>query len=81
MKDEIKKKYLDHIDWITKDNRFGDTSWIVKLLNSVIDFMYQEDLTEQIPIFLKTTHRLDKMRSESFKEVFPEYEELYLWKG
>ena len=80
MKDEIKKKYLDHIDWITKDNRFGDTSWIVKLLNSVIDFMYQEDLTKQIPIFLRTTHRLDKMRKESFKEVFPEYGELYLWK-
>jgi len=80
IKDEIKKKYLDHISWLQKDYRFGDTVWIVSLFNSVIDFMYQEDLTKQIPIFLRTTHRLDKRRKESFRDIFPEYKELYLWK-
>jgi radical SAM protein with 4Fe4S-binding SPASM domain len=34
----------------------------------------REDLSQQIPHFLKTTETLDKIRGESFFDLFPEYE-------
>lgn len=39
---------------------------------SVLDFMWAEDCTHKIPLFIKDTEKLDEIRGESVWETFPE---------
>ncbi len=43
-----------------------------KLLSSYQDFMHSEDWSSQIPQFWSYTKKLDQIRSQSFRSVFPE---------
>lgn len=68
IKDKIKDKWencgLDDIK-----------QWKEKIFNQ-IDYMYQEDLSNLYPQFLDYVRGLDKIRNTSFKETFPELNEI-----
>ena len=53
-------------------------------LQGLVNYMYAADLSEEVPKFLSLTKRLDDLRSESMKEIFPElallFEPLPQWR-
>ena len=39
---------------------------------SMISYLYEADETDKIEEWLRTTDKLDKLRNENWREVFPE---------
>jgi len=68
IKDKIKEKW-DSLK--LPDNK----QWNEKISHQ-IDFMYQEDLPELYPQYFDYIQGLDKIRSTSFRDTFPEFYEI-----
>jgi hypothetical protein len=78
-KERIKKKYIDHIKWIRKgheEGKFGYVDFVIRLFNHAIEFVMKEDYTSHLKEFYTGTETLDKLRNESFEDIYPEYKDL-----
>jgi hypothetical protein len=78
-KERIKKKYIDHIKWIRKgheEGKFGYVDFVIRLFNHAIEFVMKEDYTSYLKEFYTGTETLDKLRNESFEDIYPEYKDL-----
>lgn len=73
-KDRIKQfcKELENYDMFKERREFLTTGF-----DNIINFMYYKDDTHLIPKFKAKMIHLDKIRNESFINVFPELKELY----
>lgn len=69
MKEEVKQKYAEHIEWLEPIDEF---SRAVNGYKSAINFMDQHDNTKHIAEFIKRSGTLDKFRDEDFFKTFPE---------
>jgi hypothetical protein len=49
---------------------------IVQDIDNVLKFMFENDLSEKIILFKKTTSKLDALRNENFSATFPELTDL-----
>jgi len=64
MKEEVDEKYHRLLT--------GDDGQLRGKFGSVLDFMWGEDCTQKIPLFIEDTEKLDKIRGENVWETFPE---------
>lgn len=74
LKDRARERIESHIEWLRsiKAKRLTIQQW-----QSVITFMDHSDDSNLLRKFHHYTNSLDRIRSESFYDVFPELEELY----
>jgi hypothetical protein len=56
--------------------QYPDTERIIHDYESLIDFMWKDDKTDQLSIFFDKVNQLDKLRGESFFDTFTEFEKL-----
>lgn len=70
LKQEIKQKYIKHIDWLIQCNA---NQHVLDQFNSVITYIDGESSAEDIRNFVIYTKMLDNRRSQSFLDTFPEY--------
>jgi sulfatase maturation enzyme AslB (radical SAM superfamily) len=68
------EKVLEHIDWL-EDN--GADSSVVNEWDGILQFMEKHDTSDLLSSFKTNTMSVDRIRSESFLDVFPELGELY----
>lgn len=76
LKDEVKKKYIKHLDSLKEEDR----KELEHKYESIFNFLYEtpaEDIEKTRIAFKYTTEKIDKGRSESFTEVFPELKDWY----
>ena len=73
------KKYINHIEWLQKghdEGKFGYVDFVIRLFNHAIEYVMKEDYSSRLKEFYRETKTLDKLRGESFKDVYPEYKDL-----
>jgi hypothetical protein len=78
-KEKLKKKYIDHIEWIRKgheEGKFEYVDYVIRQFNHAIEYVMKEDYTSYLKEFYERTRYLDKIRGERFEEVFTEYKDL-----
>jgi hypothetical protein len=71
------KKYLEQL--ITKHIKWCNTHFANALADQwskVLNYMWSEDGSHYLLEFKRLTTTLDQHRKESFKEVFPEFQDL-----
>lgn len=68
-KQEIEKKYREHIAWLTPQDSLRRAS---NGYESAIAFMMATDNTHLIDTFWRKTHELDSIRKENILDVIPE---------
>jgi hypothetical protein len=73
IKDQVRKKVLDHIEWLVPRDKLTRATSGFKGLISFMDAQQQQHL---LPEFFSQTRRLDDLRQEDLFEVFPELEGL-----
>jgi MoaA/NifB/PqqE/SkfB family radical SAM enzyme len=73
-KDKVKNKLEEHILEMRKLG--SDYNKAVVDMKNVINFMEEKDHSEFMPLFKSNTLKLDEIRSENFKEIFPEISDL-----
>lgn len=73
MKNEVIKKYEEHIKWLEPLDTFNRAT---NGFRSALNFMNSTDNTHFIKEFLRRTQALDKFRDENFFETFPELKDL-----
>jgi hypothetical protein len=49
----------------------------VAILDSVVNYMIEEDLSQHLGSFVKNTKKLDEIRNQSILEIVPQYAELF----
>lgn len=69
LKMEAIKRLESHMTWLADG---GADQSVVSEFQGIINFINQDDWSSRIPIFQRQIQRLDEMRSESFKDTFPE---------
>lgn len=80
-KKQIEVRYLKHIDWMREN---GASQSALSMYSGAIQFMYSPDANAESNIsvdhvlmeFSKHTKKLDKMRGQSFFDVFPEHKDM-----
>ena len=73
LKEQAKAKLEEHISWLEPlDSLTRATSGY----RGVINFMMQQDGTNQLPDFFKNNNLIDKVRNEDFFKIFPELTDL-----
>tara|TARA_B100000809_G_scaffold135776_1_gene133363 strand:- start:1868 stop:2515 length:648 start_codon:yes stop_codon:yes gene_type:complete len=72
-KDQVIEKYQKHIDYISP---LDSLQRATNGYQSAINFIKQPGDASQLDEFRDITTRLDTIRSENFKEIFPEFEGL-----
>ena len=78
-KEKLKKKYLNHIKWIRKGHEEGKFEYVdsvIRQFNHAIEYVMKEDYTFYLKEFYKRTQYIDKLRGESFEDIYPEYKDL-----
>jgi hypothetical protein len=73
IKDQVRKKVLDHIEWLVPQDKLTRATSGFKGLISFMDAQQQQHL---LPEFFSQTRKLDDLRQEDLFEVFPELEGL-----
>jgi MoaA/NifB/PqqE/SkfB family radical SAM enzyme len=74
LKQQVVARYTAHLAWL---DSFDDPS-LVKMhivrneYASVISFIQDQDKTDLLPDFITFTDKLDALRGESFRDIFPE---------
>ena len=72
LKDQVRFKYLEHLKYLDQfeniDSVKNDYESILKFLNN--------DHSEELKMFLFKTERIDNLRKENWREVFPELQDL-----
>ncbi len=75
LKKELRRRYRQHITWL--NNNFKDqVGQATDSFESIIKFTLENDLSEKLKDFFDYNDRIDKLRQESFDDVFPELKEL-----
>ena len=67
MKDRLREKYNTAQEWMDRNTKNKD-----KRYDSLIKFLDEADYSHKIKEWFKTTEKLDKLRNENWREVFPE---------
>ena len=68
-KQELKKKYEEHIAWLTPHDHLRRAT---VGFESAINFMMADDKNHLVPAFWDRTNKLDKIRSEDLLAIIPE---------
>ena len=72
LKDKVRFRYLEHLKYLDQfeniDSVKNDYESILKFLNN--------DHSEELKMFLFKTERIDNLRKENWREVFPELQDL-----
>lgn len=69
-RNEISKKYADHIEWIKSQPSHNDMT--LDRWNSALRFIQGEQSKSELENFKAMTNKLDSLRGERFQETFPE---------
>lgn len=77
-KREVERRVNQTLDKI-RSLRDNETSLLERNLEALITFMHSENTEDYMSEFLATTKRTDKIRNESFFEVFPEHNDLKVY--
>ena len=72
MKDAVRKRYDEHIDYL---KQFDDVGSVINDYKNVLNFL-DNDRTDEIEMFKFKTNRIDRLRDENVFEVFPELGDL-----
>ncbi|MDB5282354.1 MAG: hypothetical protein JWO06_1429 [Bacteroidota bacterium] len=74
IKQAIEEKYKEHYDWMmgvpSKDEERKEL--VANEFLKCVKFMWNEDLSENLPAFKKVTQQLDEIRNENTFDVIPE---------
>ena len=73
-KEQVTEKYKDHIEWLKSQDHLTRAS---KGFESAMDWMNKKDKSDKLETFFSHTRQLDKIRDETFTDVFPEWKELF----
>lgn len=73
-KEKIKNKYINHISWL---NANGADQQTIDEYYKLIKFINENDNTNYLDAFKKSTQQVDDIRNESILNVFPELNELF----
>jgi sulfatase maturation enzyme AslB (radical SAM superfamily) len=72
LKDQVRFRYIEHLKYLDQfeniDSVKNDYESILKFLNN--------DHSEELKMFLFKTERIDNLRKENWREVFPELQDL-----
>ena len=71
MKDRLREKYNTAQEWMDTNTKNKD-----KRYDSLIKFLDEADYTHKIREWLRTTEKLDALRNENWRDVFPELADL-----
>ncbi|MEM7104612.1 MAG: twitch domain-containing radical SAM protein [Bacteroidota bacterium] len=79
LKDEVDKKYKDHLLWLKSfpTSAFLKLEFVINEFENTLTIMHSEDWSHLIPQFLSMTEKLDALRGENTRAVFPELEPLF----
>jgi sulfatase maturation enzyme AslB (radical SAM superfamily) len=73
-KEQIKEKYERHIKWLKVQDHLTRAT---KGFESALEWMFKRDKLDQLQWFFDNTRKYDKVRDETFVEVFPEWKGLF----
>ncbi len=73
-KQQIKEKYEKHIEWLKSQDHLTRAT---KGYQSALDYLFRRDKSEHLKTFFIETRKYDKIRNETFTDVFPEWKELF----
>ena len=73
-KEQIKEKYERHIKWLKAQDHLTRAT---KGFESALEWMFKRDKLAQLQWFFDNTRKYDKVRDETFVEIFPEWKELF----
>ena len=73
-KEQIKEKYERHIKWLKAQDHLTRAT---KGFESALEWMFKRDKLDQLQWFFDNTRKYDKVRDETFVEVFPEWKGLF----
>ena len=73
-KKNIEDKYNDHIEWLKGQDPLTRAT---KGYESAIKWMNDKDNRKHLDMFFTYTKKYDRVREESFTDVFPEWKELF----
>ena len=78
LKVKLKKKYDEHNSYLAglEEAMQINLSETKKAFAGIIDFVFEQDLTDELPEFYKTNDYVDKVRTEKLTAVFPELRDL-----
>jgi hypothetical protein len=67
--------FLSNVEQI--DARFGNKATLMvkmaELLNGYKNWMWQEDLSHELPTFVERAEKLDRLRQQNWREIIPEF--------
>ncbi|MEP2026407.1 MAG: twitch domain-containing radical SAM protein [Reichenbachiella sp.] len=72
-KEQASRQIENHMGWLLANNA---SETIISEFRSVVDFMCQESWVHHLPKLKNQLQVLDKMRSESYEIVFPEFKKV-----
>ena len=73
-KEQIKEKYERHIKWLKAQDHLTRAT---KGFESALEWIFKRDKLDQLQWFFDNTRKYDKVRDETFVEIFPEWKELF----
>ena len=73
-KQMVKEKYEKHMAWLRKTDHLTRAT---KGFESALDYMMRRDKSDKMPLFIAETKKYDKIRNETFTDVFPEWKDLF----
>jgi len=73
-KQQVTARYKEHIEWLKPKDHLTRAT---KGFESALDWMNKKDMSDKLEQFFSQTRQLDKIRDETFTDVFPEWKELF----
>jgi len=71
LKDQLREKYNTAQEWMDKNTKSKS-----KRYDALIKFLDEADYSHKIKEWYRTTERLDDMRNENWRDIFPELQDL-----
>ena len=68
-KSEVRKIYIEYIDWLKSNNAWPH---IIHSVKGIVDYMDSADHTDLLPEFRRQINKIDEIRNENILDVFPE---------
>ena len=70
VKEKSKENLIAHIDWLNENNA---SQVVIKEFEAVFEYMMTPANASDLKAFVKETEKLDTIRNEDFKSIFPEF--------
>ena len=70
VKEKSKENLMAHIDWLNENNA---SKVVIKEFEAVFEYMMTPANASDLKAFVKETEKLDTIRNEDFKSIFPEF--------